>query len=141
MTQARFIAFHQRPERAPQCAPEPGFALMIARAAAGVLLVHSRVRQVWELPGGLIDPGETPREAAVRELHEESACVAQDTHWLGIVEAEHDGRQFGAVLSCRVDPVPQAFSNEETVALGYWTPQSWPAPLGQCDEQLLRRLG
>jgi 8-oxo-dGTP pyrophosphatase MutT (NUDIX family) len=141
VTQARFIAFHERPERAPLSGPAPRFAVMIARAGAGVLLVHSRVRRVWELPGGLIDTGETPRQAAVRELHEESGCIAQDTRWLGIVEAEHDGWQSGAVLACRVDPVPRAFSNEETMALGYWTPHSWPAPLAQCDEELLRRLG
>ena len=141
MTQARFIAFHEHPERAPQSGPAPRFTLMIARTAAGVLLVHSRVRQVWELPGGLIDPRETPRAAAVRELHEESGCTAQDTRWLGIVEVEHGVRQFGAVLACRVDAVPPVFSNGETVALGYWTPQTWPEPLGQCDEQLLRRLG
>ena len=50
MTQARFIAFHEHPERAPQSGPAPRFTRMIARTAAGVLLVHSRVRQVWELP-------------------------------------------------------------------------------------------
>jgi 8-oxo-dGTP pyrophosphatase MutT (NUDIX family) len=141
VTQARFIAFHESPEQAPGTHPAPRFAVMIARAGDGVLLVYSRVRQVWELPGGLIDPGETPRAAAVRELHEESGCIAQDPRWLGVVETEHGARQFGAVLGCRVEQVPRAFCNEETVALGYWTPRSWPAPLGQCDEQLLRRLG
>lgn len=29
-------------------------------------------RELWELPAGLIDPGETPRQAAVRELREET---------------------------------------------------------------------
>lgn len=27
----------------------------------------------WELPGGTVEPGETPEEAAVREVHEETA--------------------------------------------------------------------
>ncbi len=32
----------------------------------------------WELPGGVIDPGENPLEAAQRELREETGCVAED---------------------------------------------------------------
>ena len=141
MLPPRFVGFHERPEQAVGLAPALRFAVMIARGAAGVVLVLSRQRQVWELPGGLIDPGETPREAAIRELFEESACVARDASWLGVVEVEHGGMQFGAVLACQVDEVPRTFANEETVALGYWTPRSWPTPLGQSDEELLRRLG
>jgi 8-oxo-dGTP diphosphatase len=141
MAPACFVRFHARPERPDDAAPAPRFALMIARGTAGVVLVLSRHRQVWELPGGLIDPGESPREAAVRELLEESGCLARDTAWLGLVEVDHGGTQYGAVLTCRVDEVPSTFANEETVALGYWTPHSWPTPLGQSDEELLKRLG
>lgn len=40
-----------------------------------VLMVTSRGRDVYYLPGGKIDPGESAAEAAAREAHEEVALV------------------------------------------------------------------
>jgi len=40
----------------------------------------------WNLPGGNIDPGETPREAAVREAKEEVGVHIQDLSPLSVVE-------------------------------------------------------
>jgi 8-oxo-dGTP diphosphatase len=61
--------------------PAVDVAVSILRAADGrVLMAERTARQVsagfWELPGGKIDPGETPREAAMRELDEEIGVKA-----------------------------------------------------------------
>jgi 8-oxo-dGTP diphosphatase len=36
----------------------------------------------WELPGGKVEPGESPAVAVCREIHEELRCVVEVTGWL-----------------------------------------------------------
>ncbi len=38
---------------------------------------------IWQLPGGLVDPGEEPLAAMQRELAEETGYVAEDWEYLG----------------------------------------------------------
>ena len=140
MSPTRFVAFHEVPENDTGTLPALSYAVMLAHSARGMVLVLSRIRNVWELPGGAIDPGESPRQAAIRELVEESGCVARDTRWLGVVEVNDGGPRFGALLYCEVDAVPEEFSNAETAAIGYWRAKAAPAPLGHPDEAVLRRF-
>ncbi len=50
----------------------------------------------WVLPKGIIDPGETPDEAALREVEEEVAVVCEIVAPLGDVEIE---KAWGDVLT------------------------------------------
>ena len=51
-----------------------------------VLLVWHRATGTWMFPGGHVDPGETPGEAAVREVLEETGIHATIVHqeWMGL---------------------------------------------------------
>jgi 8-oxo-dGTP pyrophosphatase MutT (NUDIX family) len=46
------------------------------RAAARLLVLDPGTN--WALPGGGIEPGETPEQAAIRELHEETGIIVDD---------------------------------------------------------------
>ena len=68
MPLAEMVALHEVSEAESTRIAVPAFAVVIARSAGGAVLVFNRFRKVWELPGGFIDPGESPVEAARREL-------------------------------------------------------------------------
>ena len=137
---ARFVAFHEAPESS-QFRGEPlAFAITLARSPEGVVLVFNKYRRVWELPGGLIDPGEGPRDSAQRELREEAGCEARDVVWLGVTEV-NDGRTFfGGVFACDVE-VAEFVENEEIGGLSFWQPDRAPPGIGATDEALLEKFG
>lgn len=67
----------------------PGVGIMLIDRR-GLVFVGRRIdvaEENWQMPQGGIDPGETPREAALRELGEEvgtkkAEIVAESRHWL-----------------------------------------------------------
>jgi 8-oxo-dGTP diphosphatase len=69
-------------------APITEVAVSIVSAPDGRVLVAERTPKqlspgFWELPGGKIDPGESPQEAAIRELEEEIGIRALSlTPWI-----------------------------------------------------------
>ena len=76
------------PEEIDKLPYRPCVGVMLANSK-GELFVGQRIDSdvpAWQMPQGGIDPGETPRDAALRELWEETG-VTQD---LVTVEAETD---------------------------------------------------
>ncbi len=75
-----------------------GFAELPYRPGVGLMLFNRRGQvfiaqridtpgAAWQMPQGGIDPGETPRHAALRELHEETGTdkveiVAESREWV-----------------------------------------------------------
>ncbi|ETX06077.1 MAG: hypothetical protein ETSY2_19230 [Candidatus Entotheonella gemina] len=53
-----------------------GSDILILERAAGMM------QGFWSVPGGHVDPGETPQQAAVRELFEEAGIAPTGSVWL-----------------------------------------------------------
>ncbi len=51
------------------------FVVIVTKYQGKWVFVKHRKRDTWEIPGGHIDEGETPDEAASRELMEETGAV------------------------------------------------------------------
>ncbi|WP_162301358.1 NUDIX domain-containing protein [Cognatilysobacter segetis] len=70
-----------------------------------LLLVHDRDARQWTLPGGIVEPDETPADAAVREVWEETGARIALTRLLGVVGGPgcrgryRNGDQLGWVSS------------------------------------------
>ncbi len=68
----------------------------------------------WEFPGGKVEPGESPREALVRELHEELGIVVEEAHpWLTrehVYEHAHVSLHFFEVSRWQGEPTPEVHS-------------------------------
>ena len=62
----------------------PSAAVAIYDAEGNVLVGLHSDRRVWVLPGGLIEPGETPGDGAVRETWEETGLVVELTGIIGV---------------------------------------------------------
>lgn len=69
-----------------QCSTACGFVF----DGEKVLLTRLRDRD-WDIPGGMIDPGETPAEAAIRETWEETYAKVEVIDLIGIQEIEAFG--------------------------------------------------
>ncbi|MEO8603114.1 MAG: NUDIX domain-containing protein [bacterium] len=89
----------------------------------GVLLLKRPHPPVWEMPGGEIDPGETPADAAVRETREETGLEVRLTGLLGTFH--RSGWLGGCVHLYRATPIGGCLATnaDESHRLAYFPAQ------------------
>jgi 8-oxo-dGTP pyrophosphatase MutT (NUDIX family) len=62
----------------------PSAAVAIHDVEKGLLVCKHADKNIWVVPGGLIEPGEHPADAAVREAWEETGLLVEITGLLGV---------------------------------------------------------
>ena len=133
---ARCAAFERLPESEPAPSlkraavvialveagdPRSGTALLLTLRAAG-LRAH---RGQWALPGGRCDEGETPAEAALRELDEELGLALGEDNVLGLLDdyPTRSGYLITPVVvwagaDAAMSPNPEEVASVHRIALG-----------------------
>lgn len=115
-----FVADEMPP--ADLCKTAFGFVFM----AGDVLLTRLSDRD-WDIPGGHIDPGETPEVAAVREVWEETCARVEVVEPLGFQELEVFDRDRGPISIqvfywCRLVELCTFERNDESLERGWFDP-------------------
>ncbi|MEI9949817.1 MAG: NUDIX domain-containing protein [Pseudomonadota bacterium] len=66
----------------------PSVAAIVRNEAGQILFMVRADNGLWDLPAGAVDPGETPAQAVVREVHEETGLIVEPTAVLGVFGGE-----------------------------------------------------
>jgi ADP-ribose pyrophosphatase YjhB (NUDIX family) len=115
-----------------------GERALFVRQAKG----HSLEGQ-WSIPWGIVDPDESPDDAALRETQEEGGIEAQIEGLLGVQNLRRPGWMALVFLCRHVRGSPQPDGGVETDAAGYFSlaeMDSFDEPFEPWCEWLVRRV-
>jgi 8-oxo-dGTP pyrophosphatase MutT (NUDIX family) len=111
-------------------------------SSRGVILLCHRLLGIWVQPGGHVDAGEGPEQAAVRETLEETGLVVQHVQPVTIFHVDvHPGPHGHTHYDLRyllaappLDPVPHEGESAEV----YWF--DFDAAIRRCEPSLVNAL-
>jgi 8-oxo-dGTP diphosphatase len=131
------------PQSPEDAVPLP-LSLIVVVCAGRVLMVLDAVRGQWELPGGMRERDETARQAAVRELAEETGIVTADLEpaaVAGFCLTRPARREYAAVYRLLLCAMPSLAADDEVLDFRWWDPRSpLPEDMSPLDAEIARRV-
>ena len=113
------------------------------------ILMHERKGShgagTWSFPGGHIDPGESPTEAASRELEEETGLIVPPSGMTALTFTEDvfgvEGKRYITLYVEAVHPggEPRVMEPDKCVAWKWVVPGHWPGELFLPIQNLLKQ--
>jgi 8-oxo-dGTP pyrophosphatase MutT (NUDIX family) len=113
----------------------PGVAAVIPDGEGRILLQEKSSREGWSLPAGGIEPGETPEQAIVREVLEETGLRVRAAKILGVFGGKEfryiypngDAVEYTVILYlCNVAGRSHSPRDPETKSLRYFAESDMP---------------
>ena len=110
--------------------PELGASAAVI-SSGEILLIKREDFEVWGLPGGSVEPGESVAQAAVREVHEETGLKVKLTRLVGIYSSPQwpNGGGHNVVFAAEPESKDLKLSEVEVVEAGFFSPSQLPEPL------------
>ncbi|OLT18597.1 NUDIX hydrolase [Pseudonocardia sp. CNS-139] len=128
----------------------PGVAVAVTNDAGQLLMIQRTDNDMFAIPGGAQEVGETPLEAARREVHEETGITCEITGLIGIfssprnvVEFTSDGeirQEFSILLAGRAIGGWIADSSESREVAWHDREDVLDLPMTPAQERRIRRF-
>jgi ADP-ribose pyrophosphatase YjhB (NUDIX family) len=110
----------------------PAASAVVVDQDGGILLHRRTDNELWSIPGGGMEIGETIAETVVREVAEETGLEVEPERLVGIytnprhVTAYDDGevrQQFSICFACRIVGGQLLDRADESLEVGFFTPE------------------